>query len=260
MFLKKVHVSIECAPAGTTTRTGQGTVKSILSGWLIGAAPLLYANQWRIRMTDVSKLVPFTGYYSMNAAPGAFLSIDTIEERSISPIQPNTTISINVSMDGKSATTYPFGGGATFDGVRLSIPGKLTLDFTREYRNGHLVTFSGTIGGVNAKGETYYNPVPLSAFIGDYYDVQTSKMALSIKSDLEILFDYSIFSSSGQLQQVDSYKYVPAMFVLTFSGRSSSEPASFTLMLGTASKNGLACSIQGGGTPRFAVSILPFIP
>jgi hypothetical protein len=209
-------------------------------------------------MTDVSKLVPFTGYYSMNVAPGAFLSIDTLEERSISPVQETTTISINVSMDGKSATTYLFGDGATFDGVRLNIPGKLTLVFTRKYRNGHLVTFSGEIGGVNVKGQTYYNQVPLSAFIGDYYDVQTSKIALSIKSETEILFDYSIFSTPGKLLLVNSYKYVPAMFVLTFSGESSSEPATFTLMLGTASKSGLACSIQGGGTPRFAVSILPF--
>ena len=32
-------------------------------------------------MTDVDKLVAFTGYYSLNVAPGAFLSIDTIEER-----------------------------------------------------------------------------------------------------------------------------------------------------------------------------------
>jgi len=215
-------------------------------------------------MTDVSKLVPFTGYYSMNLAPGAFLSIDTVEERSMSPIQPispiqkTTNISINVSMDGKSATTYVFGGGATFDGATLNIPGKLTLDFTREYSDGHLVTFSGTIGGVNVNGETYYNPVPLSAFIGDYYDMETSKLALSIRSDAEILFDFSIFSAPGKLEQVYSYSYVPAMFVLTFSGRSSSEPKSFTLMLGTASKSGLACSIQGGGTPRFAVSILPF--
>ena len=209
-------------------------------------------------MTDVSKLVPFTGYYSMNVAPGAFLSIDTVEERSISPIQETTIISINVSMDGKSATTYLFGGGATFDGVTLTIPEKLTLKFTREYGDGHLVTFSGTIGGVKVNGETYYNPVPLSAFIGDYYDAQTSKLALSIKSESEILFDYSIFSAPGKLQQVNSYSYVPAMFVLTFGGKSSSKPASFTLMLGTAGKSGLACSIQGGGTPRFAVSILPF--
>jgi hypothetical protein len=209
-------------------------------------------------MTDVGKLAAFTGYYTMNVAPGAFLSIDTTEQRSTSPILPTTAIAINVSMNGKSATTYPFGDGATFDGAKLNIPGKLSLVFTREYKNGHLATFSGTIGSAKVKGETYYNPVPLSAFIGDYYDVETSKLALSIKSESEILFDYSIFSSPGELQLVTNYQYVPAMFVLTFSGKSSSQPKSFTLMLGTASKNGLACSIQGGGTPRFAVSILPF--
>jgi hypothetical protein len=216
-------------------------------------------------MTDISKLAAFTGYYSMDVAPGAFLSIDTVEARSISPIQETTIISINVSMDGKSATTYLFGGGATFDGVTLTIPGKLTLKFTREYSDGHLVTFAGTIGNVKVSGETYYNPVPLSAFIGDYYDAQTSKLALSIKSDSEILFDFSIFSAPGELQQVSSFNYIPAMFVLTFSGGPSSsggfspqQPGTFTLMLGTASKNGLACSIQGGGTPKFAVSILPF--
>jgi hypothetical protein len=66
----------------------------------------------------------------------------------------------------------------------------------------------------------------------------------------------------GRLGKI--FDYIPAMFVLTFIGGSGSSggfsqaPASFTLMLGTASKNGLACSIQGGGTPRFAVSILPF--
>ncbi len=215
-------------------------------------------------MTDVSKLAAFTGYYAMNVVPGAFLSIDTVEARSTSPIQETTIVSINVSMDGKSATTYLFGGGATFDGVTLTIPGKLILKFTREYSDGHLVTFAGTIGSVKVNGETYYNPVPLSAFIGDYYDVQTSKLALSIKSDSEILFDFSIFSAPGELQQVSSFNYIPAMFVLTFSGGSgssggfSSQPGAFTLMLGTASKNGLACSIQGGGTPKFAVSILPF--
>jgi transposase InsO family protein len=38
----------------------------------------------------------------------------------------------------------------------------------------------------------------------------------------------------------------------------ASKPSKFTLMLGTAGKNGLACSIQGGATARLAVSILPF--
>ena len=218
-------------------------------------------------VTDVNKLVPFTGYYSMNVAPGAFLSIDTIEERSISPVQPPlpvqaaTSISISVSMNGSSVTTYSFGDGATFDGGTLNIPGQLTLDFTREYSDGHLLSFAGTIQGVDVRGETYFNQVPLSAFVGDYYDVQTSRLVPSIKDNLELLFDFSLFSGvPGELQQVHSYGYVPAMFVLTFSGEPGSEGRKFTLMLGTVGKNGLACSIQGGATPRLAVSILPYSP
>lgn len=219
-------------------------------------------------MTDVSKLVPFTGYYSMNVSPAAFLSIDTIEERSISsaqptfPVQAITNISISVSMNGSSATTYVFGDGATFDGVTLNIPGQLTLEFTREYRDGHLASFTGTIEGVAVRGETYFNQVPLSAFVGDYYDAQTSRLVLSIKDTLELLFDFSMFSGSpGELQQVRGFGYMPSMFVLTFGGAEpGSEPRKFTLMLGTVGKNGLACSIQGGATPRLAVSILPYSP
>ncbi len=206
---------------------------------------------------DVSKLVPFTGYYSMTAAsgvaPGAFVSIDTTEQQS----PKATNIVINVSMDGKSIfASYPFSQGDSFDGRTLNIPsGKLTLDFTRHYKDGQLATFSGTIGGVNVSGGTYFNPVALSAFIGDYFDPATGKKALSIKSDTEILFDFSALSKnpSGRLKAVIGYSYVPAMFVLTFSGGSGSEPGKFMLMLGTAGKLGLACSIQDGDSPpKFA--------
>jgi hypothetical protein len=177
-------------------------------------------DQWRVIVTDVDKLVPFTGYYSMNVAPGAFLSIDTVEERSISPDQPiaiqeTINIAISVSMNGKSATVYPFSGGATFDGITLNIPGQLTLHFTRQYGDGRLVSFTGTIGSTDVNGETYFNQVPLSAFVGGYYDVQTSRQVLSIRDNLTLLFDFSIFSPvPEEPRQVYSYSYVPAMFVL----------------------------------------------
>lgn len=212
---------------------------------------------------DVSKLAAFTGYYSIRGAagvaPGAFVSIDTTEQHS----PKATNILINVSMNGTSLfASYPFGEGDTFDGRTLNIPGKLTLHFTRQYKDGELVTFAGTIGGVDVNGGTYFNPAPLSAFIGDYYDPATTKKALSI-SDTEILFDFSSLSKSpsGRLTAVSNYSYVPGMFVLTFSGPPGSEPPKFMLMLGTAGALGLACSVQDGDTPaKFAQKMLLSIP
>ena len=211
-------------------------------------------------MSDIEKLAQFTGYYSMDVAPGAFLSIDTVETVASTGATSTPAITVNVSMDGKSSASYAFDGKAQFDGENLTIPdGNITLKFSRGYANGELASFQGTIGdkAIKATGSTYYNPVPLSAFIGDYYDVITRNKVLSIKGATSILFDFSIFSgSSGTLQAVDSYSYTPAMFVLTFSG-SGPSPTKFVLMLGTAAASGLACSIQGSGIPHFAVSILP---
>lgn len=209
---------------------------------------------------DVSKLAAFTGYYSMKGAtgvaPGAFLSVDTTEQHS----PQATNIVINASMDGKSPLgPYAFGKGDSFDGTTLNMPAaKLTLKFTRQYQDGRVVTFSGTVGGVNVNGGTYFNPAPLSAFIGDYYDPATKKKTLSITST-EILFDFSALSKapSGWLTAVSIYSYVPAMFVLTFSGPAGSNPPKFMLMLGTASQYGLACSVQDGDTPpKFAPKML----
>lgn len=213
-------------------------------------------------MAGINQLVPFTGYYSMSIAPGAFLSIDTTDVPSstqpIFPVPTSPTITVSVSMDGKTSSTYPFTGSASFDGSTLHIPdGKIKLQLTRNYDDGRLVSFTGTIDSKTVNGSTYYNPVPLSAFVGDYFDADTGKQALSIKSDSSIMFDFSIFSGGGKLQQVESHTYTPAMFVLAFTG---SDGTKFILMLGTAGKSGLACSIQGGGIPRFAVSILPLSP
>jgi hypothetical protein len=222
---------------------------------------------------DVGKLAPFTGYYAMTGAagvaPGAFLSIDTTEEYVVAAgIQKTTTIVVNVSMDGKSLfASYPVGAGAAFDGKTLTVPGKLTLHFSRHYKDGQLVTFSGTIGDVDVNGGTYFNPAPLSAFVGDYFwaskEHPTPVQVLSLGSDTEILFDFSAFSENptGQLKAVTSYSYVPAMFVLTFNNVFHSQPDKFMLMLGTASKFGLACSIQDGDSapkfaPKMALSIL----
>lgn len=203
-------------------------------------------------MSDATKLARFTGYYSMDAAPGAFLSIDTTETPLIiDPITPPEfvlSITVNVSLDGKSCTSYPFAGSAQFDGMVLVIPdADLVIDLVRNYKDGQLAQFGGRIGTKAVSGYTYYNPVPLSAFVGDYF-LPTGQPVLSISEGQGILFDYSVFSGGGQLAPVNSYTYTPAMFVLGFND--------FVVMLGTAGAAGLACGIQSGGKATMGFSIV----
>src|SRR5215210_6825562 len=82
--------------------------------------------------SDASALIPFTGYYAINKAAGAFFSIDTTEVYINFPLTKRITIrysypiiTVNVSLDGKISTYYPFGGSASFDGRTLIIPGVL---------------------------------------------------------------------------------------------------------------------------------------
>lgn len=210
-----------------------------------------------IALPDCSELVPFTGYYPMETGmgTGAFISIDTTEYYSPSPLLPYyAAIEINVSMDGITSTTYPFDFDTQFDGTTLIMPDVLNLVFTREYDEGKLTSFTGTIGTTDVSGYTRFNPVALENFVGTYkqIDPPTGEAVLSIASDKDISFDFN--DGTGVLTKISSYSYVPAMYVLLCSDSSSKK---YTLMLGTAGKLGLAVSVQESGSARMAVTILP---
>src|SRR5437879_4572384 len=193
-----------------------------------------------IALPDCSELVPFTGYYSIETGmgTGAFLSIDTTEYYSPSPLLPYyPSIDINVSMDGVTSKTYPFDFDTQFDGTTLIMPNVLNLVFTREYDEGKLISFTGTIEPTAVNGYTRFNQVGLESFVGSYKQVSplSGKEVLSIASDKDISFDYG--NGTGVLTPISSYSYVPAMFVLLCSDASSNK---YTLMLGTAGNMGLA--------------------
>lgn len=189
--------------------------------------------------SGISKIVPYSGYYSMDLAQGAFLSIDTNcyrvvlgERSSVEYVR----VLISISLDGTTSTEHTFDANVSFDGGVLDIPGVLTLTFARTYLEGVLVTFTGTIGSAEVNGFTRYNPVPLSSFVGDYVWVEglpPSSPALSIGSDSDIIF---------KGQRVTYYSYDPSMYVLMFDRESKQE----VLMMGTAGAMGLACSAEGG--------------
>lgn len=203
---------------------------------------------------DPSKLVPFTGYYQMDMAPGAFLSIDTTEVATIQPLADSIDVTISLSLDGTAAKTFTSADGIGFDGTTLTIPDLATLVFTRDYQAGRLVSFAGQVAGSTVTGSTYYNAVPLAAFVGTYFDVTTGKPVLAIAGPHDIRFDFAISAGGGALSPVAAYRYNPGMFVLSFSG---ADGTAFTAMLGTAGAGGLAVSIMTETAQRYALSILP---
>ncbi|MFT6501997.1 MAG: hypothetical protein ACJASQ_002122 [Crocinitomicaceae bacterium] len=203
---------------------------------------------------DSQKLVPYTGFYKIGTG-GAFLSIDTTINRTVSNSAPeNAEITFSYSSDGKSTVTYTFDSGCSFDGGVLDVPGVINLTFLRGYSEGTLTTFTGKINGAQVSGSTPFNPVKIKNFVGKYYDFidDIPFLALSITSENDIQFSYG----TDKMHTVSTYSYNPAMYLLTFE---SIEPNAkkYILMLGTAGKLGLACSVQQGKSATYLISCLP---
>jgi len=210
------------------------------------------------RSPHSESIVPFTGYYSMSAANGAFLSIDTTETyyKLTQKITISTSsVTVSVSMDGVSSKTYPLDSTTTFDGHTLTIPNVLTITLTREYDQGRLVRFSGVVNKVNVTGYTLFNPIALSTFNGQYATpAAPAKKILSINDSATIPFNSSVsFDSGSGLTQLKLYTFVPLMFVLTFNDPVSK--ASYLIMMGTAGAKGLACFIEQGAGGEYAFTI-----
>jgi hypothetical protein len=207
-------------------------------------------------------IIPFTGYYSMSAAPGAFLSVDTTEL--YYKLTQKITISaasatVTVSMDGKTSTTYPLNQSTSFDGSTLTIPGVLTITFKRAYNNGVLVTFAGTVNNTAVTGSTQFNPIALSTFNGLYTALPSLKQVLSVHDSSKripsVSFDTSVsFDFGSGLRELKLFTFVPLMFVLSFKNPDSPSD-SYILMLGTAGSKGLACFINQGSTGEYAFTI-----
>jgi len=210
-----------------------------------------------IKSYSADAIVPFTGYYSMDVANGAFLSIDTVE--TYYKVSQNNTIkftsvTVTVSMDGVNSQTYPLDQSTIFDGYTLTIPNILTITLTRQYNNGVLTTFYGTIYNVNVTGFTRFNPITLPTFNGRFYAATPSlKEVLSVTS-LPAPFDSTIeFDFGYGLREITLYTFNPLMFVLMFDNPDTGE--GYVLMLGTAGSKGLACFIQHGASGEYAVTI-----
>eukprot|EP01084_Bolivina_argentea_P069289 126105_1 len=186
-------------------------------------------------------LMAFNGYYQMNTAEGAFLTIDT--NLYVSGAVRIYTIDIIISLDGQTSQSYPFNG--TFNDNKLILEGLfLSLDLDFEHKS-----FSGTIaaGGhgvtYSVTGSTYNNPIPCHVYIGEYYQIKDDKQikVMQISDDYQLEYDYD--SNDGILKSVPTYVYNLNMYFFSFERKiSETETNEYRLIMGTAAASGFACN------------------
>ena len=203
-------------------------------------------------------LIPFSGYYSLGSAPGAFFAIDTNLYFGSVLSTPAYDVSLIVSLDGTKSYRFPFSGA--FDGVRLvqkskESGGQLTIDLTLNRTassGGPTVSCSGTIElpgrpQLSVSGSTYNNPIPPFVFAGVYYETKSLHLSpseeekvavrvMEIKDDLQVLYDFG--KNDGELQPVELYTYNMNMFFFSFQQGTDA----VNLIMGTAAAGGFACN------------------
>ncbi|WKW47123.1 hypothetical protein P3875_03430 [Myroides sp. JBRI-B21084] len=191
----------------------------------------------------IEKLISYNGYYSLDTVPGAFFSIDTKEiclNKQITQKSKKIKLSIvtiSFSLDGKTSQEYKINNHVSFQNNVLTIQNVLQITFAREFENGKLTTIYGEINGSKITGYTYFNPVDLSVFCGNYINTKNNRIDLSITHKNN--FIDVMYRVNDSLVSIPLYTYNTAMYVLQFHNLD----ITYTLMLGTAAKNGLACSV-----------------
>lgn len=192
---------------------------------------------------DAPALQTFNGYYTLGNAQGAFLAVDTNMVFQAGTIAPAYHVSLIISLDGTSATRYPFTG--SFDGKTLHQTSDqgltVELEFTRAGDTYGPVAFcSGSITlpkqtKVDVSGATYNNPIAAALFAGDYVDTATGKKVMRIGSDNQLQYDPG---TTGNLQPVHTYAYNLNMYFFTVAQGSET----VSLIMGTAAEQGFACN------------------
>jgi hypothetical protein len=199
-------------------------------------------------------LISFNGYYSLDAAAGAFFAIDTnmFYKRFSSAVNETFfEVSLLISLDGTTSYRFPFTG--SFDGTILTQQsGELGIELTlnRTVGGGHTVTCSGTIAlpgeaPLAVSGATYNNPIPANLFAGKYCVPlylgtgeldETAVKVMQIEDDFQVLYDFG--SNDGELQPVQAYVYNMNMYFFSFPQGDDL----VHLIMGTSAANGFACN------------------
>ncbi|MDQ5975562.1 MAG: hypothetical protein QG661_2771 [Actinomycetota bacterium] len=224
-------------------------------------APTTGAGNWYPNLTGGPLLGDFSGYYPIPTErhPRAFVSIEgsSLADPSLSPDDLYRVL-ISVSTDGRSVRSWYYDvlGVMTFDGRTLRMPAQgITLRLERRYdtHTGTLFNLAGTIDGRAVRGQSSFNPIPVSAFAGTMTD-KAGQHTLVITPSGDVTLDG---------QAVPNYEYVPTMYILAgpLPGTTADNQPVTVLSLGFSGASGRTAIVTtSAGTPQaqtFTVSAIP---
>ena len=185
-------------------------------------------------------IVPFTGFYTLDANKGSFVMVDTKVIFSVPDSGTPTSdyfATITICSDGQTPEQFPLANCCTFDGIHLVITdGRgetiAKLDFTN---NGGASMVAGVSYGTEVAGSTPFGPVPLSLWNGTYY-AQGQAIVHGGQTDYPYVATLRIdpagtveFALNGGSLEPVQYSYDFGMFVIGLEIGSPSQPLLFEM-------------------------------
>jgi len=174
-------------------------------------------------------MIPFTGYYTLDAATGAFVMVDSNKRWAVNPAGGDPIVEytavVTISPDGQVSNKYPLGVNCAFIDNVLSITDangdiEATLTFSPPTATEGCAV-QGTIGTTTVSGTTPFAPIELSIWSGTYYaqgkqQQQGGLLIYPYTATLEIGTDGTVqfVDAAGNLSPVPTYSYDYAMFVV----------------------------------------------
>jgi len=227
------------------------------------------------------QLIPFTGYYTLDAdpgtfGPGAFFLIDTnlhyLNDGGV--VSRTYTATVTISLDGKSSNVFD-ASCCTFENRVLTVyngePGQAgeaapsmvaEVALYKEYCNGNSSALIGTIQAIDAiavKGVTPFSAVHFPMWVAEYFVPQPVDAPIEVAPSLVIKADESVWylDNTGKLVQVPGYTYNYAMFVIGFT----LPEGSYEFEMGTVQGMGrVAGNSAGGGGLLVSIPSYPLPP
>lgn len=193
--------------------------------------------------SGVQALIPFTGFYMLDAKIGSFIMVDTEQlttlDTSGHPVNKYSD-TITLCTDGVTSTQFSLGSNCTFKDKHLVITDptdRHPLADLHFDKSSGASSVSGKIHDKHVKGSSPFSPIDLTLWSGTYYTqgtvdnkVYPYTRTLQIDPDGKVYFA----ANGADLKPVKNYTYDYAMFVIGLV--SESDPTKATLFeMGTAS-------------------------